>query len=268
VNQIPPCISNIGTEVSCEACNVAGRGNGNERRHGGLTCSRRRVAARQHVFMQADWQTHVYLVKSGGVRIYKVLGNGRRQIIGFKFPGDFITLDPEERYRFSAQAIEASELRSFPIAAFLAYAQCDVEALSKLYGALTADLACAHDLMLTVGQRDAEGGIAAFLLDFEARAALGPVPTADSFPLPMPRTDIADYLGLTHETVSRIFTDFRKRGLIDMAGHRNIRLLNRDALRALAEGIESASVPAPAEQTPPAANGNGSTEKIAKPLET
>ncbi|HZP75868.1 MAG TPA: helix-turn-helix domain-containing protein [Pseudolabrys sp.] len=234
MSELPPCIRNIGFDSDCYGCAAAERSDD----HHGLSCRPRTLAARQHVFLQGDAQTHIYLVKAGAVRLYKVLANGRRQVIGFKFPGDFVALSQNAKYSFCAQAITGTELRSFPVASFQAFAGGDLRALTRLYDALSADLARAHDLVLTLGQRDAEGSVAAFLLDFDIRAAIRSAAT-DVLALPMPRADIADYLGITHETVSRIFTSFRKRGLIALTGLRGVRLLDREALRALAEGGDS-----------------------------
>jgi CRP-like cAMP-binding protein len=234
---LPPCISNIGNEAGIDGpqfhCNhPACLG---EYRLLGLACHRRRLAARQHIFLQGDPQNQVYLVTSGAVRLYKLLQNGRRQIMGFKFAGDFISFDREPIHRFDAQAITPTELRSFPTAAFYAAAGNDARFLLKLYNAVSSDLSRVHDLALTIGQRDAEGSMAAFLLDIDARIQYR---SADGFlSLPMLRGDIADYVGLTHETVSRIFTQLKKSGLIALRGRSGVRLLNRPALRALADGI-------------------------------
>jgi len=250
VTDLPPCIVHIGADSACYGCTstecMA------QYRDVGLSCSRRKLAARQHVFLQGDAQTHVYLVKIGAMRLYKMLGNGRRQIIGFKFPGDFIALGHDAKYRFSAQAIVATELRSFPIAAFHAVAGGDLRFLTRLYDALADDLGRAHDLALTVGQRDAEGSIASFFLDFDARMRARGT-SGEVLVLPMPRADIADYLGITHETVSRIFTQFKKRSLIELHGHRGVRLIDRVALQALADGVlgdELAAHPEPAVPAP------------------
>lgn len=232
---LPPCVRNIGaTDKPCEGCT------GEETASGGFPpCSRRTLLPGQHLFFQDDSRSHVHLVTSGALRLYKMLCNGRRQVIGFKYPGDFVTLGRAAKYRFCAQAIRASTLRVFPAAAFDAAADKDLRLLSKLYESVSADLASAHDLILTVGQRDAEASVAAFLLEIDAPAAL----EDSGLVLPMLRTDIADYLGLTHETVSRIFSAFKRRGLIELAAGRRVRLKNRQALKALAGGTNTDRAP-------------------------
>lgn len=172
------------------------------------------------------------------MRLYKSLGNGRRQIVGFAFPGDFVGLGLDTKYLFSAQAVAATELRAVPKSEFEAIAREESRFSTKLFEAVSADLVRAYDLALTVGQRGSEAGLAAFLLEMHARTS-----AADSMDvlLQIPRTDIADYLGVTTETVSRTFSKLKKRGLIEMKGRRRVRLVNRAALEELTEGLAGCS---------------------------
>jgi CRP/FNR family transcriptional regulator len=110
--------------------------------------------------------------------------------------------------------------------------------MMKLYNVACEDLSRAHDLVLTIAKRDAEGSIATFMIEIEARAAARSS-KGDFVLLPMLRGDIANYLGLTNETVSRIFTHFKKRQLIEVRGRFGIRLLDRRALRSIAEHVPS-----------------------------
>ncbi len=168
------------------------------------------------------------------IRLYITLSNGRRQIIGFKSAGDFVALDYGSTHRYSAQAISATELRSVPTAAFYAAAGKDPQFMLKLYKEVCKDLSHAQDLVVTIAKRDAEGSMAGFLLSIDARAA-GRSAKGEFLSLPMLRGDVADYLGLTGETVSRIFTNFKKRGFIEVRGRHGIRLLNRRALGAISD---------------------------------
>lgn len=207
-----------------------------------LDCSvpwgRRKLAPRQHIFHQGDEQTHVYVVKSGFVRLYSLLNNGRCQVIGFKSPGELVAFEYGAKHRFSAQAVTATEMCSVPTAVFFAAASGDPQFLLKLYKVACEDLSRAHDLLLTIAKRDAEGSIAAFMIEIDARAATRSA-KGGFVSLPMLRGDIANYLGLTNETVSRIFTHFKKRRLIEVRGRYGIRLIDRRALRSIAEHIPS-----------------------------
>ena len=234
-NDLPPCIGNIGIDAAALDC---GNGRCAAVRHARrLSCQARKLRARHHLFLQGDVQDHVYLVTKGAVRLYALLANGRRQIVDFKLPGDFILFDLGPTHRFSAQAIAATEVRSFPLASFYAEAGSDARFMLKLYRAVAADLARARDLTVMAGQRSAEGCMAALLLDMADRAP--PQDGKSGFvALPVLRGDIADYVGLTHETVSRIVSHFKRRGLIDLRGRSGLKVINRKALAALADGTQ------------------------------
>jgi CRP-like cAMP-binding protein len=231
VNDLPPCIRNVGNDhaaVHCESGECAAIRHARR-----LPCHRRKLKRRHHLFLQGDPQRHVYYVATGAIRLYALLENGRRQIVDFKLPGDFILFDHEPKYRFNAQAISATEVRSFPLASFRAAAGDDAAFMLKLYAAVSAELARTRNLMLISGPRNAEGCLAALLLDLADRAP--PLEAVRGFvALPMLRSDIADFVGLSHETVSRVLSQFKKIGLIDLRGRSGLKLVDRPALAVLA----------------------------------
>jgi CRP-like cAMP-binding protein len=233
---LPPCIRHIGAERAALACGSTDCA----AIHHMPACSRRKLAPSQHVFFQGDPQRHIYFVKSGAVRLYELLRSGRRQIVGFKFPGEFIALGYDARHRFSAQAMKSTELRSFASTAFHAVAGSHARFLLKLYEAVAQDLSRAYELTLSVGQRDAKGSVAAFLLNVEARA-VNANRQAAILSLPA-RGDIADHLGLTLETVSRIVTQLKRDGIIELHARGGVRLVDRAALRAAADGVSGRPV--------------------------
>lgn len=246
VNELPPSIRNISAGRACQTCprmHAAG-----VQRPSDLPWSRRKLVPRQHVFHQGDDQRYVYIVKSGFVRLCSLLSNGKSQIIGFKSPGDFVTLEYSSKHRFNAQAFAAIELRSVLTAAFYAAASSDPQFFLNLYKVVCEDLSRVHDLIVTITKHDAEGSMAAFLLDIDARASARNG-NGDFVSLPMLRGDIAGYLGLTNETVSRIFTNFKKRRLLEVRGRHGIRLIDRRALRAIPGQIASDRI-SPAMESP------------------
>jgi CRP/FNR family transcriptional regulator len=174
------------------------------------------------------------------LRLYKTLANGKRQIVGFAFPGEFVDLAAEGEYRISAQAVVETELRSMPRTGFRAAAQADPQFSYQLFKSVSERLARASDLALTVGQRSAEASLAAFLIEMHERtnktASVGDPARSDLF-LPMPRSDIADHLGLTPETISRLFTRFARQGLIATCKRRGVNLLSLGALQRMAQGL-------------------------------
>jgi CRP/FNR family transcriptional regulator len=177
-------------------------------------------------------------VKAGVICLYRLLRNGRRQIVGFKLPGEFIGLGHDAVHRCSAEAIGAADVRCFQTSIFHTAAADDTRFLRKLYESVASDLTRTHEHALSVGQRDAEGSIAAFVLSVERRV-LG-ADSGEVLALPMSRADIADYLSLSVETVSRVLTGFKRQRLIDLSGRRGLKVRDHMALRALAEGFELA----------------------------
>jgi CRP-like cAMP-binding protein len=173
------------------------------------------VGAKDHVYSEGDVATHVYRVELGHVCIYRMLADGRRQVIDFAYPGDLIGLGDLGAHAASAQATEPTRLSSYSLVSVWEHARHDISLGLKLYQAMANELAAARDLLMTVSQRSACERIAGFLLALSRRnLRRGQDPT--EIVLPMTRTDIADFLGLTIETVSRTFTKFRVDGLIDL----------------------------------------------------
>lgn len=230
ITHFPPCVACIGGSAKLEACNDRGEA------CGGLHCHGRVLAKDTYVFHQRDRPTHVHWVRRGLLRLYQTLANGKRQIVGFAFPGEFVDLVADREYTVSAQAVTETELRSMPRAGFTAAAQADPQFSFQLFISVSERLARASDLALTVGQRTAEASLAAFLIEMHNRTRMGD-PARRDLHLPMPRSDIADHLGLTPETISRLFTRFAREGFIALCKRRGVNLLDLDGLQRLAQGL-------------------------------
>ncbi len=195
----------------------------------------RTIAAKDHVFCEGDPATHVYRVEFGHVCIYRMLADGRRQVIDFAYPGDLIGLGDLGEHAASAQATEHTRLSCYTLASVWEYARHDISLGLKLYRAMADELTAARDLLLTVSQRSACERVAGFLLALSRRnQRLGQ--DANEIVLPMTRTDIADFLGLTIETVSRTFTKFRVEGLIDLEQCILVTIRDHRRLRRVATG--------------------------------
>ena len=200
----------------------------------------RRVEEKEFLFAEGDAISHVYRIETGAIALYKVLADGRRQVMGFAYPGDIIGLGVEVEHAMSAQAVKPTRVRCLPVAALRQSAAKDPMLGFKLYEALARELAATRDLMLTTGQRSAMERVAGFLLAFSRRNQRnGQDPT--TFELPMTRTDIGDFLGLTIETVSRTFTKLKVLQLIELPHSNQVRLLAIDELQSLADGEAQAS---------------------------
>lgn len=191
------------------------------------------LQAREHIFFEGDVKDHVYLVERGTVCLYKTLPDGRRQIVDFGYPGDFIGLGSPGDHVFSAQAITLTRLRCLSAGLLHEVALHDPQVSMQLYRAMSDQLLAARDLLLTVGQRNATERLGALLFALSRRnARIGADP--ERLALPMTRADIADFLSLTIETVSRTFTKLRQAGVIDLVQSSLVVIRDEAALERLA----------------------------------
>lgn len=197
----------------------------------------RRVAAGGHVIHEGDEALSVFNVASGSIKLYKLLADGRCQITGFLLPGDFCGIATDGTYAYSAEALEPSEICSMPRRKLEAVFSRHPELERRLLAIVSHELSVAQDQMLLLGRKNAVERLAAFLLRQSARSERIGWP-ADPVQLPMSRADIADYLGLTIETVSRTFTKLKDEGAIRLPTKTVVELADRARLEALAEGSE------------------------------
>ena len=195
----------------------------------------RTVDARDHVFREGDRASHLYKVEVGHVCIYRMVHDGRRQVIDFAYPGDVIGLGAVGTHAANAQATTKTRIRCVPVATLHDVARHDQQLGLDLYEAMARELMQARDLLFTVSQRTAAERLAGFLLALSRRNARRG-DDSDEIVLPMTRTDIADFLGLTIETVSRTFTKFRNDGLIDLEQCILVTIRDAAALTAISEG--------------------------------
>ena len=195
----------------------------------------RTYEAKEHIFREGDPVTHVYQVEAGHVCIYKMLSDGRRQVIDFAYPGDMIALGAINEHCNNAQATTRARVRQLPVSALRQVIRDDAALGMKLYEAMSLELSAARELLITVSQRTAMERVASFLTALSRRNARNGG-EANEFVLPMTRNDIADFLGLTIETVSRTFTKLRLDGAIDLAQSVLVTIVNPGLLKDYAEG--------------------------------
>jgi CRP-like cAMP-binding protein len=179
------------------------------------------------IYGEGEAAEYIYRVVSGWVRTYKVLADGRRQVGGFYLPGDMFGLEPGEEHTFSAEAIAESKVLVIKRSAVTALAERDSEVAHQLWNLTRQELRRVQDHILLL-IKSAHERVASFLLEMAEREAGG-----DAVDLPMSRQDIADYLGLTIETVSRTLTHMESLATIEVPSSRRIVLRNRAALSRL-----------------------------------
>ncbi len=183
----------------------------------------------REIFSEGTDAEYYYKIVSGVVRTCKFLVDGRRQIDAFYTAGDIFGFEPQSTHRFSAEAVTDCIMVS--------YRKCRTDAMGNSDGLLSQELlsfamggmarAQAHSLLL--GRRSALEKVAGFLMDWAEKSSDHHVVN-----LAMTRQDIADYLGLTIETVSRTLTQLERDRVIDLPSARLIRLRSPDTLEELA----------------------------------
>jgi CRP/FNR family transcriptional regulator, nitrogen fixation regulation protein len=184
-------------------------------------------ARNEEIYGEAEPADFVYKVVSGAVRTYKVLNDGRRQIGAFYLPGDMFGLEVGEEHTSSAEAISEVSVLVFKRSAVTALAARDTEIARQLWDTTARELRRAQDHMLLL-IKNARERVASFLLDMASRC-----PGGSEFELPMSRQDMADFLGLTIETVSRTITQLEHAQVIALPTSRRIALRNRAMLSRL-----------------------------------
>ncbi|MGP1397221.1 MAG: helix-turn-helix domain-containing protein [Inquilinaceae bacterium] len=187
------------------------------------------------LFSEADEADAVFNVTAGLVKLFKVMPDGRRQVTGFLFAGDFLGLAMQDRYAYTAETVVTTDVCRFPRRKMDALLKEFPKLQDRLFGMASNELAAAQDQMLLLGRKTAHEKVSSFLLDISRRARRrgqkdNPILVA------MSRSDIADYLGLTTETVSRTFTRLKSDGLIRLLAGGKVELIDREALDDMAEG--------------------------------
>lgn len=194
----------------------------------------RAYAPGQVIFEEGDPAETVFNISKGEVRLYKLLPDGRRQVTGFLAPGDFLGLISDNHYAYGAEAIDRVELCCMRLSN-LERLLIDIPPVrDRLLDMSRDELAAAQEQMLLLGRKSAREKIVSFLfqrirhMELEVRDGV-------EISLPMSRTDIADYLGLTIETVSRTFTSLREEGLIELPNPHRVVFPDIEAARDAAE---------------------------------
>jgi CRP/FNR family transcriptional regulator len=183
---------------------------------------------------------YFYDITHGDVRVFKSLADGRRQITGFMGIGHFLGLAVSGQYAFSAEAITDVNLCRFDRAPLLEVF-AEFPALErKLLDVATHEMVIAQEQMLLLGRKTALERVSSFLMSWLERSAHCPADALKMVPvklsLPMSRTDLADYLGLTTETVSRSFSQLKRDGLIAFTDVHEVTLLRPQRVAALTAG--------------------------------
>ncbi len=187
------------------------------------------------IYAEGDPARSWYRLLSGSVRVFRVLRDGRRHISEFVFPGQFFGFEAGAAHIHGAEAIEAASVVAYSCERIEQRMAEDAAAREALRRLLMDQLAQAQERIMLLGGLNATGRLAAFLLGMaQRRTKANPLGLVAD--LPMSRIDVADYLGLTVETVSRLFTALRQRGAIRLPTANRVEILDAGMLAVASVG--------------------------------
>jgi CRP/FNR family nitrogen fixation transcriptional regulator len=178
------------------------------------------------IYGEKEPAEYVYQVKTGAIRSYKLLADGRRQIGAFHLLGDIFGLENGSAHRFTAEAVVKTTVRLIKRQSLEAVAESDAVVTRNLLSMTTSNLEHAENQMLLMGRKTSLERVAAFLVEMDGRLTATGI-----MALPMPRRDIADYLGLTLETVSRALSRLQRAGVLDFTDRTQREIVLRDRQR-------------------------------------
>lgn len=184
-------------------------------------------AQNEEIYSQEEEAEFIYKVISGAVRTTRLLADGRRQIGDFYYPGEFFGLEPKEEHRFSAEALCDTVVLVIKRSTIQSSGSSELQ--HEIWQATAQELTRAQDHLLLLGRKTACEKVASFLCNLARRQS------AEIVALPMGRQDMADFLGLTIETVSRMLTQLQKGRSVRFVDHRHFRIENPDAIACMCE---------------------------------
>ena len=190
---------------------------------------RMHYAAGEEIYAQDEEADMIYRVVRGAVRTTRLLSDGRRQIGDFYYAGDLVGLEAGPVHRFSAEALGGCEILIIRKSALKLYGEEGVKIERMIWSETARELQRTQEHVMLLGRKSACEKVASFLLDMANRFR------GEVAELPMGRQDMADYLGLTIETVSRMVTQLQAEGLVRFLGCRKFEVRNPVGLAYLVE---------------------------------
>jgi CRP/FNR family transcriptional regulator, anaerobic regulatory protein len=187
----------------------------------------------QSLFFEGDDARHVFELTEGALRIFRIISDGRRVITGFVYGGDLIGVSLKGNYLYGAEAIVPTKVRRLTRRAFEAAVTESDELRMQVFERVCDEMAAAQDQMVLLSCKNAEERLCTFLIK-HARRASGTGVAQALVQLPMTRQDMADYLGLTIETVSRTITKLAGKGVLGCVGRHSIKIIKPMVLAQLA----------------------------------
>jgi len=196
--------------------------------------SEKKFKNKENIFLQQDDAKNIYNITEGNVKIYQLIDDGRIQIIGFLYPGDFFGSYKNGKYNYCAEAIGNARVCIFEQKKLDYYIENNMALAKELLNQTSHELTLAQDRMGVLGKLDATERLAKFLMNIsEQRKRIGW--KNNPLSLPMTRQDIADYLGLTIETVSREVSKLKTSNVVKVLSAKQIYINDFDKLSNLSK---------------------------------
>jgi CRP/FNR family nitrogen fixation transcriptional regulator len=199
-----------------------------------------RFLRNETIFSQDSPAVSTYKVVSGVVRLCKYMSGGRRHIVQFFFPGDFFSVTEFNEQSFTAEALTDIVLTCYPHEQLAALGEAKPSIRRRFLTLLSQRLAEMEIHLTVLGRQTAKERVISFLLSLAERIGMDEDRLVD---VPMNRQEIAEYLGLTNETVCRVVSELKRADLIETPNHRQFILKDPDSLQALADGEEDFAWP-------------------------
>ena len=204
-----------------------------------LRMSRKKlVSPRETIFHDGDTPNYYYNIISGVVKLVKILADGEQHIVGLLFPGEFLGRALNSRHAYSAEAATGTVLCAFPKPEFEAFLRSHPELERHIFELTVRELDVCRDWTLLLGRKCSYERVAGFLLMMAQRMIdIGEGQRTGNyvqFELPFTRAELADYLGLTLETVSRQFSHLRNKGVISLPSSRHVLIPDVERLSSAA----------------------------------
>ena len=192
--------------------------------------------SRDPIIDEGENANYVYNITYGAVKLFKLLPDGRRQITGFLFAGDFLGIALSKSYAYSAETISEAKLCRIQHRKLEELFDKFPKLEKRLLGIASNELIQVQEQMLLLGRKTAKEKLCSFLVNLSKREKKS-ISSKKIISVPMSRADIGDYLGLTTETISRTFTNLKSSGIIKLREGGIIEICNIDKLEDMADGI-------------------------------
>jgi CRP/FNR family transcriptional regulator len=206
-----------------------------QRRRLAALATRLRLPPRTTVYREGDALSWIFINADGVVKSFRELSSGKRRVVAFLFPKDVFGLAENGRYVNTTKTVTAATLYRIPHEALVAVLQRDAELQFKFMCKVTQRLREAQRQTILIGRRDAVGRLVMFFKMLEPDGSLKPQETR--IQVPMSRTDIAEYLGLTPEAVSRATRQLERQRIVAFEGSHTARVMNREGFESIVAAV-------------------------------